>query len=503
VRSKWKNVIEKLRPFCHPDLGAAKKICPVFLVLPLKRIEKICPEFFYELNFPLPNGSHFYSNNVLYDDGQMATGTTATATTTKTIIMQIQIKINPEYQKLVPEIPAQEFAAIKADIKERGQLIPITVNDQGVILDGHHRYRACQELGIKCEFIEKKFDNELLEKLFVIDANLKRRHLNSFQRAELALKEKPILEELAKANREANLKQNSDEKFFNGKSSSVRNLTVGNGKGRVDEKIGVKAGISRDTVRKVELILAKAPKGLLEKLKIGKISINKAYKKLSSEERRQELINSKPLIELPNSIRLIHDDFRDKAIEIEIPNQSVDLILTDPPYEEVSLPLYKDLGIFAMRVLKDGGCLFTIAGHYALPRIISYIEESGLKYIHYFPIIHSGKAAFLFDNKIKAKHKPMLLFAKGRKSILANFIEDIIWSTPPDKTLHEWAQSPAKAEHVIKSLIVSDNQIVLDPFMGVGTFGLAAIKLNRKFIGIEIDKQNFEIAKANLLRGFR
>jgi ParB-like nuclease domain len=73
--------------------------------------------------------------------------------------LQLKIHINPEYQKLVPEIPAQEFAAIKADIKERGQLFPITVNAQGVILDGHHRY---------------------LEKLFVIDVNLKRRHLNSF-----------------------------------------------------------------------------------------------------------------------------------------------------------------------------------------------------------------------------------------------------------------------------------------------------------------------------------
>ena len=122
--------------------------------------------------------------------------------------LQLKIHINPEYQKLVPEMPAPEFAAFKANIKERGQQYPITVNSQGVILDGHHRYRACQALGIKCEFVEKNFHNELLEKLFVIDANLKRRHLNSFQRAQLALKEKPILEEIARLNSGANLKQN-------------------------------------------------------------------------------------------------------------------------------------------------------------------------------------------------------------------------------------------------------------------------------------------------------
>ena len=71
--------------------------------------------------------------------------------------LQLKIHINPEYQKLVPEIPAQEFEAFKSDIKERGQLVPITVNNQGIILDGHHRFRACQELGIECELYRNKF----------------------------------------------------------------------------------------------------------------------------------------------------------------------------------------------------------------------------------------------------------------------------------------------------------------------------------------------------------
>ena len=35
---------------------------------------------------------------------------------------------------------------------------------------------------------------------------------------------------------------------------------------------------------------------------------------------------------------------------------------------------------------------------------------------------------------------------------------------------------------------------VLDPFMGVGTTGIAAMNLNRKFVGIEIDKKYFDIA---------
>ena len=43
-----------------------------------------------------------------------------------------------------------------------------------------------------------------------------------------------------------------------------------------------------------------------------------------------------------------------------------------------------------------------------------------------------------------------------------------------------------------------ENELVLDPFMGVGSTGLACIKNNRNFIGIEIDENYFNIAKSRL-----
>ena len=74
---------------------------------------------------------------------------------------------------------------LKLSIQRHGQYVPIIVNQDGVILDGHLRYGACQELGIKPEIRVRQFENRLEEKKFIIEVNLRRRHLNEFQRSEL------------------------------------------------------------------------------------------------------------------------------------------------------------------------------------------------------------------------------------------------------------------------------------------------------------------------------
>jgi 16S rRNA G966 N2-methylase RsmD len=127
------------------------------------------------------------------------------------------------------------------------------------------------------------------------------------------------------------------------------------------------------TLRKVELILAKASKGDKEKLEAGKISINKAFKRIRNEERRQEIItraSSTAIASIANSnerFLLINNDFRQVK---EIRDSSIDLIFTDPPYEEKYLPIYQDLAKLASKTLVENGSLITYVGHYAIPEII-------------------------------------------------------------------------------------------------------------------------------------
>jgi ParB-like nuclease family protein len=112
------------------------------------------------------------------------------------IMLNMEIKINNEYASLVPELTKEEYESLKESIKQNGIWVPLIVNQDGVLLDGHHRYKACKELGIvEPHYIVKEVNNKYDEKFFVIDCNLKRRQLNNFQKVELALKGKLILVE--------------------------------------------------------------------------------------------------------------------------------------------------------------------------------------------------------------------------------------------------------------------------------------------------------------------
>lgn len=90
-------------------------------------------------------------------------------------------QIHPIAQ-IFPRMPGEEFVALKKDIRENGLIEPIWIYE-GMVLDGRHRYYACQETGSDLKVREYEGDDPAG---FTISLNLKRRHLNSGQRAMIA-----------------------------------------------------------------------------------------------------------------------------------------------------------------------------------------------------------------------------------------------------------------------------------------------------------------------------
>lgn len=89
--------------------------------------------------------------------------------------MNLQIH---ELASIFPRMPGEEFAALKLDIKANGLLEPIWLYD-GKVLDGRHRYYACQETSVEPIFREYEGSDP---RGFVVSLNLKRRHLDATQR---------------------------------------------------------------------------------------------------------------------------------------------------------------------------------------------------------------------------------------------------------------------------------------------------------------------------------
>jgi hypothetical protein len=121
---------------------------------------------------------------------QLTTANDTTATTT--------IHFHLEYERIIPSLKSEEYQELKSSIAANGLYHPIIVNKEGFILDGHHRFKVCTELGIVPKFEVKSLENTHMERIFVIDTNLARRQLESYSRIELVLLKKKQYLELGK-----------------------------------------------------------------------------------------------------------------------------------------------------------------------------------------------------------------------------------------------------------------------------------------------------------------
>ena len=114
---------------------------------------------------------------------------------------------------------------------------------------------------------------------------------------------------------------------------------------------------------------------------------------------------------LKGDIKIEHNDFR----TLDLKPASVNMIFTDPPYSENSLPLYSDLSEFAARVLKPGGILMAYAGTMCLNEVFRRLDEH-LDYLWLCELINFDCATPNFQRGFFSGHRPIPCYTHGNRN---------------------------------------------------------------------------------------
>jgi 23S rRNA G2445 N2-methylase RlmL len=186
-------------------------------------------------------------------------------------------------------------------------------------------------------------------------------------------------------------------------------------------------------------------------------------------------------------------DFRE--IGHKIPDASVDLIFTDPPYDRKAIVLYDGLGEFAARVLRPGGSLIAYVGHIQLPDVLTDLSKH-LRYWWTCGCFHAESKARMTEYGIVAGWKPIVWFVKETRGDKQTFITDVVTGAR-EKSHHDWQQAVSEARYFI-DLLTQPDDFVVDPFCGGGTTPVACIQSGRKWASCEIDEANFANASSRI-----
>lgn len=186
-------------------------------------------------------------------------------------------------------------------------------------------------------------------------------------------------------------------------------------------------------------------------------------------------------------VTLFCHDIRESLPKDILPN-TIDKIITDPPYGKDFLEVYPKLAELAAIVLKPGGSLFAMVGTYHLPFVLQALGTT-LNYHWICRFSPPDYATIVWDRHLQTTWKPVVWFVKGTYDPKSPSVSDNITRKMGKITkYHQWSQSVITFKEIITQY-TRPTDIIYDPFMGGGAVAVAATHLGRTVIGSDIDPQ--------------
>jgi ParB-like chromosome segregation protein Spo0J len=360
-----------------------------------------------------------------------------------------------------------EFDALVESIRSQGLREPVWLTNDGKLLDGRNRVAACQKCEVQPTYRVYDGDDPVQ---FVWDMNVNRRHLTATQTAVAGLKREELKVSAKKL--VAPVGRPRDEIV-----APVPQFS------KTDDAVAKSLGVSPRTVRQVARVIEEAP-DLVSEMESGKLSAKAAEREVKTRlarkreaSRRQE---AEQVALSGTTFEIRRGDFQ--TVLADLDDDSVDLVVTDPPYGDQYTHLYGELAKWASAKLKPGGSLIAYVGQGNLPDVTAEIGPH-LRYWWTLALMHKHGGQQLPGKWVMVEWKPLVWYVKGTRSGRL-YVADRMSGSKPRKDLHEWAQGVDEVSYLIEQLS-EPGALVVDPFAGSGSFGYAAQQLGRHFIGAE------------------
>ena len=205
----------------------------------------------------------------------------------------------------------------------------------------------------------------------------------------------------------------------------------------------------------------------------------------------------------------------------DIPDNSIDLIVTDPPYRVTSrgsagnsggmlqkkinkqgkVFSFNDIGCKQYapefyRILKNGTHCYVMCNHTNLIEMLNVFTNVGFKFVK---CLIWNKGNKIMGQFYMNQFEYIMFFRKGKAKKINNCGTSDILEVPNKKTkingknIHD-TEKPIDLMKILIENSSNKNDVVIDPFMGVGATGIACKELNRNFIGIELSEEYYNIA---------
>lgn len=176
---------------------------------------------------------------------------------------------------------------------------------------------------------------------------------------------------------------------------------------------------------------------------------------------------------------------------LPLPDNSIDMIFTDPPYVAAGLDTYRLVANEAARVLKQGAFIAVMCGGNALNKIIRWFDDAGLEFWWLYQLQMTSRGAGIvwrYGNTsvpISVRTKHVLVYSRGR-SLSRTATTGLYRSGGVDKRWHYWGQSVDSHRYYIDCLS-KPGDLVLDPMGGGGTTAVACEILGRRCVIGDVD----------------